>query len=595
MKFLNDQEKALFLEIVARNDGVYDEKEHMPTQWRGENGYHSRLVNQTVHSTVHSFEYALDLMYRRESGDLLRAEEILNKVLPMQDTDPSHKTYGIWPYFLEETLEEMNPPDWNWADFCGKKIMQMLLEFKDQLSPELIRRMETALIHACHSIIRRDMDPGYTNISIMGTYVTLVSGEYFQKEEFITYAKKRLRKLHQFNMEHGAFQEYNSPSYTWIVIHDIAAMLRYVHDEESRKLTEDLNRLAWGCLAEHYHYQTKQWAGPHSRFYAMLSDDQLLMQVQRALDYQIHLVPLDKPGLSATLPNCFFSVKSKCPEEYLHHFMEPNHASMKYNRYLVTKDGKGDEIAASFLTKEYTLGTFYKSTFWNQHRSHISYFDTEQGAVYCDLKCLHNGYDYSSGLIATAQKNGKAVSITGFATDGGDTHPNLDLVRDACIDASDLRLRFELGGAVKDVKIVREKERGYRISIGKQDIVISIPYAAFGNEEIRMEISREAVHVNETGGHRHIGEILGLDLVFWSGTQKKLCFGDLKECVAAIAFEIVPAGAVAQSANVEKENGMLKVSMGELRVQAGLGARTLQQFKEETSAWIGEREYRTLV
>ena len=98
---------------------------------------------------------------------------------------------------------------------------------------------------------KRNMGPGYTNISIMGTYVTLAAGEYFCMDDLIDYAKRRLRTLHQFNMDHKAFQEYNSPSYTWIVINDLAAMLTYIKDEESRKLVEDLNDLAWGCLAGH--------------------------------------------------------------------------------------------------------------------------------------------------------------------------------------------------------------------------------------------------------------------------------------------------------------------------------------------------------
>lgn len=589
--FLNEQEKQLFLQIVERNDRVYDEQVCMPTQWRGENGYHSRIVNRTVHSTVHSFEYALDLMCRGRNEDFARAEQILNAVIPLQDTDPSHDTYGIWPYFLEEPLTEMNPPDWNWADFCGKKILQMLLEFKPQISEDLIPVMEESLLHACHSIQRRDMGPGYTNISIMGAYVTLVSGEYFGREDLISYAKNRLKTLHRFNMDHGAFQEYNSPSYTWIVINDLAAMLAYIKDEESRALVEDLNDLAWGCLAGHYHYRTKQWAGPHSRFYAMLEDDSLLMQIQKALNYRILLVPLDKPGLSDSLSNCFFAVRSSCPEKYIPYFTQESGERMEYVRYLEEEDPREDEIAASYLSPAYTLGTFYKSTFWNQRRSHISYFGTEKAPIYCDLKCLHDGYDYSSGQIVTAQKNGKALSIIGFATDGGDTHPSLDPVKGASIEAEDLRLRFEIGGAVDHVQVRREDDCTFAVCMNGQAVGIRIPYAVFGEEEVKLELTSQIGHINETGDHKTVSDVIGIDVVLYHGVRKAIDFCALQECCAVVGFEILEQGETMEEIAWSVSGDVLEASMGGLKAEAMKRADTQSGFKKTARAYVDGVEY----
>lgn len=590
--FFSEEEKTLFLEIVARNDGVYDEEVCMPTQWRGENGYHSQIVNRTVHSTVHSFEYALDLMCRGRAEDFFRAEEILRKVLPLQDTDPSHDTYGIWSYYLEEPLDEMNPPDWNWADFCGKKILQMLLEFRTQISDDLVLDMEQALLHACYSIKKRNMGPGYTNISIMGTYVTLAAGEYFCMDDLIDYAKRRLRTLHQFNMDHKAFQEYNSPSYTWIVINDLAAMLTYIKDEESRKLVEDLNDLAWGCLAGHYHYRTRQWAGPHSRFYAMLEDDALLMQIQKALDYRILLVPLDKPGLADSLSNCFFSVRSKCPEKYIPYFTEEREERMEYTRYLVASDKREDEIAASYLSREYTLGTFYKSTFWNQHRSHISYFGSVQAPIYCCLKCLHDGYDYSSGQIATAQDKGNALSVISFATDGGDTHPNLDLVKHASIEAEDLRLRFEIGGAVEHIKVKREGNQMVRVCMDEMEIGICVPYAAFGEVDGTLEIVSQRGHVNETGDPKTVSDVLGIDVILYHGKKKTIDFSELKPCGIVVGFSVLKKGEGMEPIDVSfPKEGFVEAKMGTLRVLAEEKADTLDGFKKTAQAYVNDEEY----
>lgn len=591
ISFINDQEKQLFLQIVERNDRAYDEQAHMPTQWRGENGYHSRIVNRTVHSTVHAFEYALDLMCRGREEDFVRADRILETVLALQDTDPAHDTYGIWPYFLEESLEEMDPPDWNWADFCGKKILQMLLEFQPQIVKKRIKAMEEALSHACQAIMRRDVKPGYTNISIMGAYVTLAAGEYFGQTDFLEYGKKRLKTLHRFNMEHGAFQEYNSPSYTWIVIHDLAAMMAHIKDEESRRLAEELNDLAWGCLAGHYHRQTKQWAGPHSRFYAMLEDDALLMQIQRALEYQISLVPLDKPGLADALSNCFFFVKSNCPKQYLPYFTEESGERMEYTRYLVGEEGWEDEIAASYLSAPYALGTFYKSTFWNQHRSHISYFGTQEAPVYCCLRCLHDGYDYASGQIVTAQKNGAALSLVSFATDGGDTHPNLDPVKHAAIEAEDLRLRFEIGGAVEGVTARREGDDAVRVEMGERDIGIRIPYAVFGDEAGTLSITSQAGYVSETGDHKTVSNILCIDVVLYHGKRKTIHFADMI-CGVAVGFQILEKNEAMDSIQVTCRGDELCAQMGALQVLAGKRADTLAGFQRRARAYADRAEYR---
>ena len=107
--FKNDKEKTLYEEIMRNLDARYDENVKMLREWRGENGYHSRLVNQYVHSTNASLGYAYELLNRGGKGDFQRAADILRKVVPLQDVNPENHTYGIWSYFVEESLEEMNP------------------------------------------------------------------------------------------------------------------------------------------------------------------------------------------------------------------------------------------------------------------------------------------------------------------------------------------------------------------------------------------------------------------------------------------------------------------------------------------------------
>lgn len=592
--FVNEMEKRLFNQIVERTDKAYDENAHMITEWRGKNGYHSRLEECVVHVVVGSMEYAYDLMCRGNEGDFERAEEILWTVLPLQDQDPQSAAFGIWPYFLEESLGEMNPPDWNMADFNGKRIYQMMRDYEDRISTDLLPVMQKALECACKAIQRRNVGPDYSNISVMGAYVTMAAGEYLDNEEFRGYALERMRRLCRFNMEHGALQEYNSPSYTWIVLGDLAAVRIYIHNEKILSMAEELNRLVWSCLAEHFHYRTKQWAGPHSRLYGMMEDDQILMQIQRALNYRLQLVDLEKAGLADRLPRTFFAVRSSCPPEFVPYFTEETGPRSGYVRYLRAEEEWEEDIAASYLASDCTLGTFHKAMFWNQRRSHISYFGTEQEPVYCCIRCLHDFYDYSSAFHITAQDRNRALTVFGFVTDGGDTHPDLDKVRDGQILARDLRVRLEIGGAVSGITVRQSGQEVY-VELGSCTLHVSVPYAVLGTQKAVLQIGEEAGHVNETGDHREEGTVKYVDVVLYEGEERVLDFSAMNQCFGVIGFEILHPGEMSWGMpGVEGAEEMVTACMGSLKVTASAGACTIKEYLHRGAAWVDGRTYREM-
>lgn len=516
--FKNEQEKELFFEVMARMDRSYDPERRALSSWRGENGYHSTLVNQTVHSTRDSLTYAYELLNRDAAGDRERSADILWHIVPLQDTNPENKTFGIWSYYIEEPLTQMSPPDWNWADFCGKELLRILLEHSEKLSADLIELLRGALYNACCSIRKRNMHPGYTNISVMGTYVTLVGGSYLGDESLVSYALDRLKTLYKYNVGKGSFDEYNSPTYTFTLVEDLACMMKTVTNPDALRMVRELNSLAWKTIAEHYHFKTKQWAGPHARAYTMLQTKSLQLKIQRALDYRINLVDLSEEGVSDYLGISFFSIDYSCPEEYVKYFTGPA-GEIEVNQRVTDAD-----IAVSYMTDSYTIGSFWKNIFWNQRRNLIGYFGDEKEPCYFALRMLHDFYDYSSGMIVTSQKKNRAVSVVGFATDGGDTHCNLDMVKDATISASDLWLRLEFGGAVDTLRIDKTGDREFVAVCGDVKMRVEIPWARFGKLDARVEAGEDASHVDETGSHKRRGAIKYIDVIFYSGEEKKINF-----------------------------------------------------------------------
>jgi len=238
-------------------------------------GYHTRVPDGVwVHPTRDNLEYALALLIAGGDANIARAAAIVRKVLALQDTEPTHATYGIWSWLMEEPLTEMAPPDWNWADFLGALLAQMLVDHVDQLPADPVGAMRASLGHAAWAIFRRNVGPSYTNIAVMGGCVAVAAGEILDEPRLIDYGRRRLGNIVTHAEYHGGFNEYNSPTYTMVVIRECERALQVLEDSVARAHAQSLLTMAWRTIAEHYHPATGQWAGPHSRAYSdLLNED----------------------------------------------------------------------------------------------------------------------------------------------------------------------------------------------------------------------------------------------------------------------------------------------------------------------------------
>ena len=147
----------------------------------------------------------------------------------------------------------MSPPDFNWADFLGARLAQMLVDHSDKLDAALRGKMLQALGHASVAIAKRNVGPAYTNIAIMGAGVTAVAGELLKEPSFLAYGRRRLQNVVKHTEYHSNFNEYNSPTYTLVVLEECDRILQLVRDLETRKAAEALRRVAWKTIADSYH------------------------------------------------------------------------------------------------------------------------------------------------------------------------------------------------------------------------------------------------------------------------------------------------------------------------------------------------------
>jgi hypothetical protein len=534
----------------------YDPAEQMIRLPFSSPGYHTTLTGGEVHPTRDSLNYAVALLDTGEPELLERAEAILRRVIALQDQNPESKTYGIWSWFLEEPLEKMSPPDWNWADFCGVQLLQVARDHRHRLSPELAEQVDAAIQHAARSIRRRNVGPGYTNIAIMGTYVTLVAAELYQLEDLRDYALKRLRAFHAFTIKSGAFSEYNSPTYTVVALKELARLRQHVQDEDAQMLVNEIYQLAWEEIAHHFHAPTRQWAGPHSRAYRTLLPAETLALIQRSTAGRVQFSRDDPPPALDE-----HRVPTPCPRE-----LEAFFTRLDEPRELVKTFVRSAPpvVGTTWLHPQCALGSVNRGDLWNQRRALLAYWGTAEQPSYLHLRFLHDGYDFAAAQFFSVQRGGDVLAGVNFATDGGDTHPSLDRIKNATIRAKDFRLRFEFGGAVGKTSLTAPAtlSEAARLRFERLDVALRVPFARLDGAEGRWE-----------AGSDEQKQITWLDVMLYAGDEKEINFAKVQEAVIGLFVRFSTSKQAPPSVQVAVSNGRMNLAAAEVPLQLSLPVR----------------------
>jgi hypothetical protein len=125
----------------------------------------------------------------------------------------------------------------------------------------------------------------------MGGIVTTLAGEILGEERMLAYGRRRLAEVVAEHRRAGGFQEYNSPTYTRVVLWDCEQALRCIRDPEALGSVDYLFRNAWKTVADHFHPVTGQWAGPHSRDYTLFMTRELARYLAFKTGVAIHENP----------------------------------------------------------------------------------------------------------------------------------------------------------------------------------------------------------------------------------------------------------------------------------------------------------------
>lgn len=486
----SDEEIAYILRDLEKLHPAYDKKMHMLASRTSGRHYHSDLDSGAlVHQTRESLEYATALLKTGKKEFTDRGIDIIRAVLPFQETDPSLPYCGVWPYYPEDPLKGRKAPvDYNWADFIAVPLIDAVVNHSDILPSDLREEIGRRLVLAAKAVQRRDVQPDYTNMIIMGTYVCYAVGDLYGIGSLKSYARSRLRKFYDYTRATKGFTEYNSPTYTVVALNELLRLKQCISCEADHKLVDELYTAAWDVIGRHFHAPSGQWCGPNLRAYSNLSTEATRRLFYNASDGAINL-PGDYPRFPDVLR------PHRIPDKVLSSFTRPDMPRIETDTFVAAENAPS-VVGRVYMAPKFAIASVNQSYMWNQTRPLIVHFGTAEAPSYLRLRFLHDNYDFSAVNIFSAQDSTMVLSMMNLSWDGGDRHPSIDRIAGRRFKASDLRLRVELGGDRSNCSFaLPESTDGcLAINAGGLSFCLKLPFVAWDGCKGHWELG----HDNET-------------------------------------------------------------------------------------------------
>ena len=509
-----------YLVLKKSLDGTYpryDEDARMLTKKIEGYNYHTDAQSGVFHEIRGSFSYALGLLDLGDKQYQKRAFDIIEKTILLQDTVKSSLTCGVWPYYMEEPLAtKKSPVDYNWADFNGVSLLDIYMDHQAEIPERLKPVIQKSIILAARSIQKRNVGPGYTNIAIMGTYVTYLTAHLFSIPDMKEYAEKRLKKFYDYTLQKGGFTEYNSPTYTLVALDELFRMKKHIIEPDSKQIIDSLYNIGWDIIARHYHKPSGQWAGPHSRSYSTLVRSSFYGILKQASGGKIDNGSDVEPG--------DVKIVHKIPAYLLPYFLTPVYPRTECD---IFESAEPNVIGTTYLTDKYAFSSANRSSLWNQRRPFLIYWGSSTKPFYIQVRFLHDFYDFSSACFYSEQKENTLLAGINFITNGGDKHISIDRLKDGKFKAKDLRLRFEFGNCTnaENLDIPKVKDEMFLIKLDSLRFNFQLYMAIFEKYNGHWEKGSD-------------GKTSWIDFVIYNGLEKEIDLTKIDQAILGFTFSV---------------------------------------------------------
>jgi hypothetical protein len=242
--------------------------------WNPEGAFEESPEGRRWHLVPQSAWYALGLLLRDQGDDHERAFRVIDAVIATQ-----YDARGaVWDGTFARFLEWPDPPpdarmwvdyDPNWRQFVGTTFLLALDVFEPDLPGEVVERMDRAVARAVVGEDPGRVAPSYSNIALMKAWLEVEHGTRAGRDEIVSSGEALAEAVVERFDEHGAFEEYNSPTYYGI---DLYALRLWRVRSSSSRLREwgaRLEAALWEDLSAFYHAGLGNLSGPWTRSYGM--------------------------------------------------------------------------------------------------------------------------------------------------------------------------------------------------------------------------------------------------------------------------------------------------------------------------------------
>ena len=227
------------------------------------------------HTIRGSVWYAFGLLMRQRPGDRARAVRVIDTILNYQFDAPGRVFHGTFLRAPEEAYPPAEAVIWrdydpNWREFNITALALVLLEYAAPLPGALVQRIDAATRQAVAGALARGLSAAYTNIALIYAFMLCFAGKRFAEPAWFAEGERMAGEVYRLFKQHDAFAEYNSPTYYGVDLYALALWRSYpALSPLLARLGEEMEALLWRDVAQFYHADLRNLAGPYDRSYGM--------------------------------------------------------------------------------------------------------------------------------------------------------------------------------------------------------------------------------------------------------------------------------------------------------------------------------------
>jgi hypothetical protein len=219
--------------------------------------------NGVYHESRRGARLAAELVASGTPQDLRLAERVLDAVLACQERHSDDPHYGNFLWMAEDEAVE----DLNAVEFNLEALIPMMVRHGERLPADAQARVLEAIRLGLREIERLDVLVAYSNIAVLDIVNTALGGELLDEAGIAARGYRKLVEWMAFTDQRGIPFEYNSPTYTPVVIRALKLLDELTRHSETRIRARTAAARLGLSAALHIHLRTGRWAGPHSRAY----------------------------------------------------------------------------------------------------------------------------------------------------------------------------------------------------------------------------------------------------------------------------------------------------------------------------------------